>query len=213
MLSPDRDEGARELDLRKECEAFLCKHVLNMRVRRDRDASTFVPRGSKVSKLTADPETSEANEESSQAMGKFKESSVDPVVMQMIEKTEINVPDGLIPSTLPEGLRDDPTSVQDSDIAQLYDLPTSSRLIRENRLTPAEVFILYFRSFRNVFSYDVVIIPQLQRRFMGFFAAVFMDLVDMCHPDRGSTNLVRLYYGYCVSNCICIIIIIAGKSL
>lgn len=184
----------RELDLRRECSVFLRKYLLKRRLR-GREA--VLPKGAGGSKPSENPVTSKANGQSSRAMG--RESSVDARdsdISRIIEDTaieEARVPNGLAPTSLPSELREDPMSVEESAVRRLYDPASAVRLVDEGTLTHLEVLVLYLRAFDNILTFEVSDTEQLRNRFMGFFATAFMELVELCHPNRGNTSLVSLH--------------------
>lgn len=130
------------------------------------------------------------------------ESSVDPLderqqeVLQALGGVEVpegRVPNGLIiPTSLPPNLRSNPAVVEQSDISQLYDLQSTVQCVRDGNLERAEVIALYMRGVKNMVLYELSDVQQLRRRFLRFFANIFMDLVELCYPDRGDSSLVRV---------------------
>ena len=117
------------------------------------------------------------------------------VMESSMDATQVDVdrvPYGVVPSSLPQSLRSDPTHVEQGDISRLYDVPGSVQRVQDRDLTQAQLIALHLRSYRNILEYELSDMQQLRRRFLRYFASVFIELVDLCYPDRGNTALVNL---------------------
>ena len=183
-------EGQKDLQLIRECEALLTAFILNMRVQPD-----VVAKGPGMSTAKGKEPT---------------ESSVDVIdqkrkdLLRIVEKIDVHIPEVeggrslAVPTTLPTKLRADPATVEQGDIAKLYDLPSAMQYVHDGELTEAEVVALHLKSFRNIILYELSDADQLKRRFIRFFAGLLMDLVELCYPNKGDSKLVRtlLYHAW-----------------
>ena len=124
------------------------------------------------------------------------ESSVDATqdeLVRAVDEVDVDrVPNGVVPSSLPQALRSDPTRVEQGDISRLYNVQGGVQRVQDGDLTQAQLIALHLRSYRNILEYELSDVQQLRRRFLRYFASVFIELVDLCYPDRGNTALVNL---------------------
>ena len=177
-------EDEKSLQFQQSCEVFLAAFV-TMRV----DTESLV--------TTKGPNMSKPNGKSD------KESSVDVAgnreLLRAVDELEVDdvrgrLPSGLVPAALPSSLRGDPASVEQQHVSQMYDLQSAVRYVKEGVVAKQEVIALHLKSFRNILLYEFNDVELLQRRFRRFFASVFMDLVELCYPDRGDSKLVGFCY-------------------
>lgn len=180
FCDPNEEE---RLGFHRNCEDFI--HTFVMRGERSALAN-LMAKGLVVSKEEGGRERKEVMESSVDVTSKQKEELV-----RAVESVEVGrVPNGIVPSTLPHELRSDPTRIEQDDISKLYDVPGGVRCVRDGNLTQAELIALHLRSYRNILEYELSDVQQLQRRFLRYFASIFVELVDLCYPDRGNTTLV-----------------------
>ena len=187
-------EGEEEqyLHNQKRCEAFITAFV-SMKVGPETASSNVSTKGLGTDKSDKSKENDKAS-----GRGACMESSVD--VDKQLLKTALEVeasvdasgcvPNGLIPAGLTPPMRDDLTALERGDISRLYNVQSTVGCVRDGSLTKTEFVSLHLRSFSNIFQYELSDVELLKRRFLRFFAGVFMELVDLCYPDRGDSSLV-----------------------
>ena len=160
---------------------------------------TFVMRGDRSSLVNVMAKGLVVSKEGGRERKEVMESSVDVTSKQQdelvraVEQVQVDrgcVPNGIVPSTLPHALRSDPTRVEQDDISKLYDVPGGVRCVRDGSLTQAELIALHLRSYQNILEYELSDVQQLRRRFLRYFASIFVELVDLCYPDRGNSTIV-----------------------
>ena len=173
----------QKLVFHHNCEAFIGVFVM----RGDRSAiatDSVMAKGLVVSKEEGGTEKKEV-----------MESSVDGAQDELIRAVETvdvdRVPNGVVPSSLPQALRSDPTRVEQGDISRLYDVSGGVQRVQEGDLTQAQLIAMHLRSYKNILEYELSDVQQLRRRFLRYFTSVFVELVDLCYPDRGNTPLVN----------------------
>lgn len=180
----------QKLVFHRNCEAFIGIFVM----RGDRSAiatDSVMAKGLVVTKEEGGTEKKEV-----------MESSVDAAqddLIRAVEAVDVDrVPNGVVPSSLPQALRSDPTRVEQGDISRLYDVPGGVQRVQEGDLTPTQLIAMHLRSYRNILEYELSDVQQLRRRFLRYFTSVFVELVDLCYPDRGNTPLVNHAFTICL---------------
>lgn len=180
----------QKLAFHRNCEAFIGVFVTSMRGDRSAIANVMA-KGLVVSKEEGGMERKEVVERK-----EVMESSVDATqdeLVRAVDEVDVDrVPNGVVPSSLPQALRSDPTRVEQGDISRLYDVPGGVQRVQDGDLTQAQLIALHLKSYRNILEYELSDVQQLRRRFLRYFASVFIELVDLCYPDRGNTALVNL---------------------
>lgn len=178
---PNEDQ---QLTFHRSCEAFISVFVTSMRGDRSAIANVMA-KGLVVSKEEGGVERKEVMESSVDA-------TQDELVRAVDEVDVDRIPNGVVPSSLPQALRSDPTRVEQGDISRLYNVQGGVQRVQDGDLTQAQLIALHLRSYRNILEYELSDVQQLRRRFLRYFASVFIELVDLCYPDRGNTALVNL---------------------
>ena len=180
----------QKLAFHRNCEAFIGVFVTSMRGDRSAIANVMA-KGLVVSKEEGGMERKEVVERK-----EVMESSVDATqdeLVRAVDEVDVDrVPNGVVPSSLPQSLRSDPTRVEQGDISRLYDVSGGVQRVQDGDLTQAQLIALHLKSYRNILEYELSDVQQLRRRFLRYFASVFIELVDLCYPDRGNTALVNL---------------------
>jgi len=98
----------------------------------------------------------------------------------------------IIPSTLTQMLRSEPTRVEQDDISRLNEVHGSMQCVRDGRLTHTESITLCLRSYRNILEYELSDLQQL-KRFLRYIASIFVELEDLlCYPDRENSKMASL---------------------
>lgn len=155
--------------------------------------------------------------------GRSQQSSVDvddPTLQQLVhyvDTTQVDsdhLPPGAVP---PASLRrprpassDSPNgspaaddrdfnSLQQADIAGLYNIPALVQAIRDGIVSRGEMALLVFRGMRNIFTYELLDSDQLQRRLKRYFGDVLANVLERIYPDRGDTPVVS--EGIIYANC------------
>lgn len=194
-------EGEEEqyLQFQGSCEAFITAFV-SMKVGPDSASSTFSAKGLGMDKLSKSDKSKE-NTGKASGRGACVESSVDPADNQLLRaaldvEASVDasgcVPNGLVPAGLSPTMRGDLTTLEQGDISRLYDVSSTVAHVSDGSLASTELVTLHLRSFRNIYQYELSDVELLKRRFLRFFARVFMELVDLCYPDRGNSSLEEL---------------------
>ncbi|XP_064397839.1 uncharacterized protein LOC135344546 [Halichondria panicea] len=122
------------------------------------------------------------------------DSSVDLLTME----NEVHISeDGddirrLVPTSLPNELRENLSQIQLEDLKKLYDIEAGAIKIESNELTTVEVVMLHLRSYRNIIKYEISDMEAFRTRFVGFFGSILADLVAAFYPNRGEQNLDEL---------------------
>ena len=187
MLHYEGDDQ-QYLQFQNSCEAIIVAFV-NMRVDPE-TTSNVCQKGLGMSK----PVKSKENVKASGGI----ESSVDvEQLLKTAQEVESSldasgrVPNGfIVPPGLTPAMRADITTLKQGDVSHLYNVQSTGECVRDGSLTSTEYVTLHLRSFRNICQVELSDVDQLKRRFLRFFARVFMEVVDLCYPDRGDSSLV-----------------------
>ena len=158
-------------------------------------------------------------EERGLPLGEPLESSVDVEdasspelleLVQLVDTAEVNpdnIPGGAVPTslfhthpTLPAingapsinggPVNGDFTSLQQGDVASMYDFPAIVRAVSDGIASRGEAMLLVLRGVRNIFVYELSDSRQLRTRLGRYFGDVLANLLQRIYPDRGETPVV-----------------------
>ena len=133
------------------------------------------------------------------------ESSVDPpsankelfsLIYQVHESvpSRSNIP---IPNKLPQNMREHPFLVRREDFDALYHIQDAVPSVEREELSRAELVMMYLRSFRNILENDLSSVEELWVRIIGHMGVVLADVLQLCYPTFGGTQLVCDIYCQC----------------
>ena len=111
------------------------------------------------------------------------------LVSELADNREL--PSGVrVPTTLTPAMRNNASHLHQEDFDAFFNVDENKTNLENGELTSAQLVSLYMQSFNNLIEYDLDGIKELRDRFVGYFANVLADILEMCYPDSSPVQYV-----------------------
>ena len=115
-------------------------------------------------------------------------------ISRLAEEVAKEFPDGqFVPNSLPQEMRENAWGLNQENFDTFYNVQERMQHVEKGELSHIQLVALYLRSFHNLLEYDLQGVEELKDRFVRHFGNILADILELCYPQLGTSQMVRYF--------------------